>query len=50
MSSPFQLGRAEAYPIPTREAVSTDKAPKPSAVFAGHQGRRFRLYRRAGGR
>jgi 2-iminobutanoate/2-iminopropanoate deaminase len=28
MSSPFQLGRAEAYPIPTREAVSTDKAPK----------------------
>ena len=28
MSSPFQLGRAEAYPIPTRDAVSTDKAPK----------------------
>ena len=28
MSSPFQLGRAEAYPIPTRETVSTDKAPK----------------------
>ena len=28
MSSPFQLGRAEAYPIPTREAASTDKAPK----------------------
>jgi 2-iminobutanoate/2-iminopropanoate deaminase len=28
MSSPFQLGRAEAYPIPTRKAVSTDKAPK----------------------
>jgi 2-iminobutanoate/2-iminopropanoate deaminase len=28
MSSPFQLGRAEAYPIPTREAISTDQAPK----------------------
>ena len=28
MSSPFQLGRAEAFPIPIREAVSTDKAPK----------------------
>ncbi len=28
MSSPFQLGRAEAYPTPTREAVATDKAPK----------------------
>ena len=28
MSSPFQLGRAEAYPTPMREAVATDKAPK----------------------
>jgi 2-iminobutanoate/2-iminopropanoate deaminase len=28
MSGPFQLGRAEAYPVPTREVVSTDKAPK----------------------
>jgi 2-iminobutanoate/2-iminopropanoate deaminase len=28
MSSPFQLGRAEAYPVPTRDVVSTDKAPK----------------------
>jgi 2-iminobutanoate/2-iminopropanoate deaminase len=28
MSGPFQLGRAEAYPVPTRDVVSTDKAPK----------------------
>ena len=28
MSNPFQLGRAEAYPTPMREAVATDKAPK----------------------
>jgi len=28
MSTPFQLGRAEAYPLPTREVVATDKAPK----------------------
>jgi 2-iminobutanoate/2-iminopropanoate deaminase len=28
MSGPFQLGRAEAYPVPMREAVSTDQAPK----------------------
>jgi len=28
MSSPFQLGRAEAFPIPIRETVSTDQAPK----------------------
>ena len=28
MSSPFQLGRAEVYPTPIREAVATDKAPK----------------------
>jgi 2-iminobutanoate/2-iminopropanoate deaminase len=28
MSGPFQLGRAEVYPTPTREAVATDKAPK----------------------
>jgi len=28
MSGPFQLGRAEAYPAPTRGVVSTDKAPK----------------------
>ena len=28
MSGPFQLGRAEAYPTPVREAVATDKAPK----------------------
>ena len=28
MSSPFQLGRAEAYPVLKRDVVSTDKAPK----------------------
>lgn len=28
MSNPFQVGRAEAYPIATREAVKTDHAPK----------------------
>lgn len=28
MSGPFQLGRAESYAIPTRDAVSTGKAPK----------------------
>ena len=28
MSGAFQLGRAEAYPTPMREAVATDKAPK----------------------
>lgn len=28
MSGPFQLGRAEAYPMPTREVVATEKAPK----------------------
>jgi 2-iminobutanoate/2-iminopropanoate deaminase len=28
MSGPFQLGRAETYPTPAREAVATDKAPK----------------------
>ncbi len=28
MSGPFQLGRAETYPAPMREAISTDKAPK----------------------
>jgi len=28
MSSPFQLARAEEYPAPVREAVSTDQAPK----------------------
>jgi 2-iminobutanoate/2-iminopropanoate deaminase len=28
MSGPFQLGRAETYPTPVREAVATDQAPK----------------------
>jgi len=28
MSGPFQLGRAEAYPVPTRQAISTGDAPK----------------------
>ena len=28
MSGPFQLGRAESYAVPMREAVKTDKAPK----------------------
>jgi 2-iminobutanoate/2-iminopropanoate deaminase len=28
MSGAFQLGRAEAYPSPMREAVATEKAPK----------------------
>ncbi len=28
MSGPFQLGRAESYVGPAREAVKTDKAPK----------------------
>jgi len=28
MSGPFQLGRAEAYPVPRRDTVATDKAPK----------------------
>ena len=28
MSGPFQLGRAESYAIPTRDVVSTGKAPK----------------------
>ncbi len=28
MSGPFQLGRVESYPSPTREVVSTAKAPK----------------------
>ena len=28
MSGAFQLGRAEAYPTPMREAVATEKAPK----------------------
>ena len=28
MSGPFQLGRAESYVVPAREAVKTDKAPK----------------------
>ncbi len=28
MSGPFQLGRAESYGIPTRDVISTDKAPK----------------------
>ena len=28
MSGPFQLGRAESYSVPTRDVVSTDKAPK----------------------
>jgi 2-iminobutanoate/2-iminopropanoate deaminase len=28
MSGPFQLGRAESYVVPAREAVATDQAPK----------------------
>jgi 2-iminobutanoate/2-iminopropanoate deaminase len=28
MSGPFQLGRAEVYPTPKRDVVSTEKAPK----------------------
>ena len=28
MSGAFQLGRAEAYPVPKREVVATEKAPK----------------------
>ncbi len=28
MSGSFQLGRAEAYPAPVREVISTEKAPK----------------------
>jgi 2-iminobutanoate/2-iminopropanoate deaminase len=28
MSGPFQVGRAESYAIPTRDVVSTAKAPK----------------------
>lgn len=28
MSGPFQLGRAESYPVVRRDVISTDKAPK----------------------
>jgi 2-iminobutanoate/2-iminopropanoate deaminase len=28
MSGPFQVGRAEAYPVPTRNVISTEQAPK----------------------